>query len=185
MNVIATTGPAGAGKDTVADFLVMRYGYVKMSMAGPLKAGMAAMGFPEPINRDDKEKIIPGFDFTWREAAQRLGTEWGRGLDPDIWVKAMALRCRRSTDRIVISDVRFENEAEMVRSIGGRVLHIRGRSVNLGANGAHASEAGVTVDERDGVIDNSGNFEETKKQVISCLVLTCERRLAHTYGNKP
>lgn len=171
--IIGITGAAGAGKDTVADFLVEKYGFEKMSMAGPLKAGLVAMGFPEPLNRADKEKLIPGFDFTWREAAQKLGTEWGRGLDPNIWVKAVALRCRRGSDRIVISDIRFDNEATMIRQLQGRVLHIRGRAAEIGAAAAaHVSEAGVVVvPEYDGIIDNSGDFEATKAQVISYLGL--------------
>lgn len=180
MKIVGITGLAGSGKDTVADFLVERYGYTKMSMAGPLKAGMAAMGFPEPINRDDKEKLLPGFPFTWREAAQKLGTDWGRALDPDIWVKAMAMRCRRADDRIVISDVRFDNEAEMIRSLGGKVLHLAGRAAELGANAAHVSEKGVTVlASCDGMIDNSGKFSFTEQQVISYLILGATNGVPH------
>lgn len=172
MKIVGITGPAGVGKDTVADFLVARYGYTKVSMAGPLKAGLGAMGFPEPLNRDDKEKLIPGFSFTWREAAQRLGTEFGRALDPDIWVKVMAQRLRRAGDRIVISDIRFENEAATIRANGGVVLHLRGRAADLGANANHASEAGIEVfTSCDGMIDNRGDFEWTKQQVVSFLGL--------------
>lgn len=170
--IVGIAGKAGSGKDTVADFLVERHGFVKVSMASPLKAALATLGFPEPHNRDDKEKLIEGFSFTWREAAQKLGTEFGRALDPDMWVKVMAMRFRRATDRIVISDIRFENEAAMVREHGGSMLHLSGRAANLGANAGHASEAGVAVlPSCDGMIDNSGDFEWTKQQVTSYLGL--------------
>ncbi len=172
MKIVGITGAAGAGKDTVADFLVERFGYTKMSMAGPLKAGLAAMGLAEPLNRDDKEKLIPGFDFTWREAAQRLGTEWGRGLDSEIWVKMVAMRLRRATDRVVISDIRFENESAMIRATGGKMLFLHGRYAALNGAEAHASEAGVEFfPTRDGMIDNSGKFDDTMVQVISYLGL--------------
>lgn len=172
MKIVGITGVAGAGKDTVADHLVARFGYVKVSMAAPLKAGLAAMGWPEPNNRDDKEKLIEGFDFSWRQAAQRLGTEWGRGLDPEVWVKAMALRLRRADDRIVISDIRFENEAKMVRELGGKMLFIAGRAADLGDQATHVSEAGIEFYPAcDGLIDNAGKFEDTAAQVAHYLGL--------------
>lgn len=172
MKIIGIAGAAGSGKDTVADFLVMRFGYTKVSMAGPLKAALACLGFAEPFNRDDKEKLIEGFDFTWREAAQKLGTEFGRALDPDIWVKIMATRFRRGSDRLIVSDIRFGNEAEMIREQGGKMLFLAGRAADLGSNAGHSSEAGVEFyPSTDGLIDNSGDFEWTKQQVVSYLGL--------------
>lgn len=166
MHLIGITGRAGAGKDTVADSLVTRHGFTKISWADSLKAGMAAMGFPEPANREDKEKLIPGFNFSWREAAQKLGTEWGRHLDPDIWLKTTERRMRRATDRFVIADVRFNNEADMVRRKGGVMLFLHGRAADLGENAGHASEAGVLFKpEHDHMIDNGLDFEFTQQQV--------------------
>ncbi len=171
MILIGLTGKAGAGKDTVADYLVAKHRYEKLSMAGPLKAGLAAMGLPEPSNRDDKELVIPGLGFSWRQAAQRLGTEWGRGLDEDLWLKLMERQLSRHPSNChyfvgerrwpVISDIRFNNEAEMLRSRGGVIIHIGGRQADLGSNAAHASEAGVllypNVDE---VIINDGTLDQ-------------------------
>jgi len=172
MKIVGIAGRAGSGKDTVADFLVARYGFTKVSMAGPLKSALATLGFPEPFDRGDKEKLIEGFNFTWREAAQKLGTEFGRALDPDIWVKIMAQRFRRASDRIVVSDIRFENEAAMIREAGGRMLHLTGRFAELGANAGHSSETPLEVlSSVDGMIDNSGDFEWTKQQVTSYLGL--------------
>lgn len=168
--IVGITGPAGAGKDTVADFLVERHGFTKMSMADQLKAGLRAMGFQEPANREDKEKLIPGFDFSWRQAAQRLGTEFGRALDPEIWIKTMEGRMRRADERIVISDIRFENEAAMVRRIGGKLLFLHGRKADLGEAAGHVSEAGILFcPTKDYLIDNSGLFADTEVQVRAAL----------------
>lgn len=174
MILIGIAGRAGAGKDTVADYLVREHGFKKLSWAAALKAGMAAMGFPEPANRDDKEKLIPGFTFSWREAAQKLGTQWGREMDPDIWVKLVANQLAElesiglavgQQPRVVLSDVRFENEAALIRR-GGQMWHIAGRQVDLGANAGHASEKGVeyypTVD---GALDNSGTPAHLYNQI--------------------
>jgi hypothetical protein len=158
--LIGFSGKAGSGKDTSADYLVHRFGFTKMSFAGPLKAMLATAGFPEPADRALKEAQIPGFDFSWREAAQKLGTEWGRALDPDIWLKVMAKQLELANHtNVCLSDVRFENEAALIRSLGGTVVHIGGKSVNLGANATHASEAGVMAANGDYLLDNSESHE--------------------------
>lgn len=169
MILVGITGRAGAGKDTIADYLVRERGFIKLSFAGPLKAMLAAAGMPEPADRAAKEQPVPGFDFTWREAAQKLGTEWGRALDPEIWTKVVEQQIRHADSqclRVVLSDVRFENEAAMIRRRGGRVLHVTGRAADLGANAGHASEAGVAVDmDRDLIVDNSGFLDATALQL--------------------
>lgn len=164
--IIGITGPAGAGKDTVADYLVQAHDFRKLSWASPLKAMLAAAGLPEPANRDDKEKQIPGFDFSWRQAAQRLGTEWGRGLDADIWIKMVGQILREQPHvEWVISDCRFENETALIRSLGGQILHLEGRSVDLGAAAGHASEAGLTQLPEDWLLYNNGTISEMYSEV--------------------
>lgn len=172
MILVGITGRAGAGKDTIADYLVREHGFTKLSFAGPLKAMLAVAGMPEPMEREMKERPIPGFDFTWREAAQKLGTEWGRALDPNIWAKvveAQILNKASFADRIVLSDVRFENEAAMIRRLGGKVLHVTGRAADLGANAGHVSEAGLRIDAVDALVDNGGDLSDTLEQVRAVL----------------
>lgn len=86
---------------------------------------------------------MPALGFSWRQAAQTLGTEWGRALNPDLWVLLMerALTALAPDARVVISDVRFENEAEMIHRLGGSLVHLVGRRADLGDAAAHASEA--------------------------------------------
>lgn len=161
--IIGFTGKAGSGKDTLADHLVNDFSFRKMSFAHTLKAMMVVAGFAEPYDRAEKEQLIPGFNFTWREAAQRLGTEWGRALDPDIWVKIQerVLAALPAGTNVVFSDVRFDNEAAMIRRLGGKILHVTGRAADLGENAGHASEAGVMWADGDVVITNDGTLEES------------------------
>lgn len=168
--IIGFTGPAGSGKDTAADHLVAHHGFTKVSWAGPLKAALAAMGFPEPNDRALKEVTIPGFPFSWRQAAQALGTEWGRTLDPDIWVKLVGRLVSDNPEASwVVSDVRFENEAAMIRSLGGVVIHLHGRRADLGGAEAHASEKGVKASLTDWNIENAGSDLQQFKQTVSIL----------------
>ena len=160
--IIGIAGPAGAGKDTVADFLVSHYNFTKLAFAGPLKEMLAAGGFPEPV-RELKEAKIEGFDFTWRQAAQQLGTEFGRALDPDIWTKIIDRRIdvlAEQRKRVVISDVRFENEAVLIRKRGGYIIHMVNRRSDLGGAGGHASEAGVRSGPGDASMCNDGTIED-------------------------
>ena len=164
--ILGIAGPAGSGKDTAGAWLAEHYGFKRYAMASALKAGMAAMGFPEPADRALKEQPVPGFDFTWREAAQKLGTEWGRKLDSDLWVKVAERQVRESKDSVVITDIRFENESAMVRRMGGTVIHLLGRKADLGENQQHASEVGISISVYyDYVIDNSDSLETLYEQL--------------------
>lgn len=154
--LVGITGKAGSGKDSLAYFM----GFERYAFAGPLKAGLTAMGFPEP-ERKLKESKIAGFDFTWREAAQKLGTEWGRGLQGDIWL-AMAERFRKQSPAnvIVITDVRFHNEADWVRD-HGILVHLKGRrSMLTKETQGHASEIDLPVMPLDTVVENKGSLAE-------------------------
>lgn len=72
---IAFAGRAGSGKDTAANYLIERYGYRKIS-------------FAEPVKRICKGIFDwPDDDPRWREAYQRFGTDFGRLLDPEVWIK--------------------------------------------------------------------------------------------------
>jgi len=170
--LVGITGKAGSGKDTFARML----GFETYAFAKPLKDALAAMGFPEP-SREMKEALVPGFEFTWRKAAQTLGTEWGRALQSDIWL-AMAKRYYTQhllvgKHFLVLTDVRFHNEADWVRE-NGILCHMSGRSTTAtGEHQSHASEATLPIDPRDLVIDNSGsltNLMLEKRRVDAALV---------------
>ena len=160
--IIGLAGAGGAGKDTVARLL----GFTSIAFAGPLKVGLAAMGFPEPENRELKEEIVEGYTFTWRKAAQTLGTEWGRMLDPEIWLSiAKQRRVRSPLPVISVTDVRFHNEADWVRNYG-LLVHVVGRNTSVKAEHVgHASEHGLRQQPADWQIDNSGDMEQLNRSV--------------------
>jgi hypothetical protein len=162
--LIGLTGRAGAGKDTLADHLVSSFGYVKYSLASPLKNGLnATFGFtPEQwTDRAWKEEVIPWIGRSPRQLAQTLGTDWGRELVAgDIW-----LRCAgnfidtlpKGCPGVVIADVRFNNEALFIKHRGGVVCQITRPDVE--AVSAHISEAGVALHLLDATLTNNGSME--------------------------
>lgn len=145
--VIGFAGRAGAGKTTAALCLVATMGYCLMSFADPLRDMLRAVGLTAEDLSAGKE--IPHLLLggkTPRFALQTLGTEWGRKtISEELWIGLARHRLNRALDageRIVFDDVRFANEAQMVRVIGGIVIHID-RPGLPPISQAHASEAGL------------------------------------------
>lgn len=159
------TGKAGAGKDTIASILANELNYTHISFAGPLKEALSVLGMPEPP-REIKEHNYPGRDYSYRVAAQTLGTEWARKLDENFWINLAIQKLDELKGRSVcISDVRFDNEAQMIKDRGGYILKIVGRDYNV-SNATHVSEAGVSGSLVDIEIPNRGSIEELKKSVL-------------------
>lgn len=102
-----------------------------------------------------------GTPLTPRFALQTLGTEWGRNCDPDVWAKACIRKILSERDLFdetekhhVITDLRFVNEARLVREAGGKVIRVfRPQSVPAAALSGHASERDVFSPEMDPLID--------------------------------
>lgn len=162
MNIIGITGAAGSGKDTVAEIIAgSGNGFVKRSFATPLKNMLKALGLnDEQLDGDLKEVVDERFGHTPRYMMQTLGTEWARNtIDPEIWVKAVFYTLE---SYVVLSDVRFDNEAEMVRD-KGLLIHMVGRNKII--PDTHGSEAGVEFIEGDLKIHNTGTLSELFGQV--------------------
>ena len=145
--VIAFCGPADSGKSTAAAHLVERYGYTRVRMAEPLKAMLLALGLGRAdVDGDRKEVSHPLLGGkTPRQVMQTLGTDWGRRMvDPDLWTRPWTFRTRAvlgAGGRVVVDDVRFDNEAALVREEGA-VVEITRAGVCYRED--HASECGIT-----------------------------------------
>lgn len=163
--VIGIAGPAGSGKNEVADIISRHYDCVQYSFAAPIKQ-MLQMGLG--LTRQDtdgyrKEQPHPLYGKTPRQLMQTLGTEWGRNMvHPDVWVTATADYCsalhlENQRLAILLTDVRFNNEADWVRNQGGIIIHVE--RPDAAPVTAHASEQGVQrIDYADFVIPNDSDL---------------------------
>jgi len=176
--VIGLSGLAGSGKDTVADHLVHHYGFLKLAFAQPLKDALTALfGITAQAmdDRQQKEAVIDWIGKSPRQLLQTLGTEWGRHqVADDIWTRIMQHRIKQiernapysGIKGIVISDVRFENEAAWVRQRGWLVHIVRPATIENGmVASSHASERGIKIKRHEDVILNDQGLVELRQQV--------------------
>lgn len=146
--LVGIIGRAGAGKSTVAIELELTHDFDRMRFAEPMKAAMAALGLSVD-EYDGHLKETPCallMGKTPRYAMQTLGTEWGRNMiDENLWAKNWQLRALKKLDSgisVCVDDVRFPNEVEIIKSMGGTIIRIdRPGTQNETATKAHASEA--------------------------------------------
>lgn len=166
-SIIGLTGSAGVGKNTVASLLAGLY--TPYAFARPLKEALAVLRIYEPSGREAKEQPLQGKPFSYRKAAQTLGTEWARNLDPDFWLN-LAAQNTQHIKQVVFTDTRFENEAAWIRKQGGVIWHIAGRATTVVGEAAnHESEVAVRFQEGDFKLDNSGPIEDLTPAVQELL----------------
>jgi len=139
--IIGICGLIGSGKDTIADYLVTKYNFKKLSFADKLKDSVGTMFDWDRELLDGKtdesrawrEKEDPywskelGKSITPRLVLQKFGTECMRdGFYDGIWVSLTKKKLLDNPDtKWVIPDVRFENEANMIKEIGGEVWWVQ------------------------------------------------------------
>ena len=167
--LIGLYSPApGCGKSTVANALI---NHQRVSFAAPLKCAVSNMlhdlGVPGLYAYTNKEAIIPELGVSARHMMQTLGTEWGRAcIHPDFWVmiaRAKAQRIMNENGSVVIDDVRFPNEAAMIRDLGGELWRIDRPGVSY--DGSHESEGGLEDITPDRMIINDGTITQLKEKV--------------------
>lgn len=174
--VIGLAGKAGSGKDTVAALLRMR-GYERRAMADALREEVSDAASRRESADFLDDDLLPLFRFgaVTRENIygkptlnhiRRILQQWGmarRAQDPLYWIQRVAEEL--TTDGyFVISDIRFANEAQFVRNLGGRVWLVKGRG---GIDGDHVSE---NIDfECDEEIDNGGSIYQLAEAVTATL----------------
>lgn len=167
IDILGLCAVAGGGKDFFATRAHEMAGFVPLALANQFKAEIVAKegGPVEQIFGD--EDYDPGM----RQYLQLRGTEQGRDKHgKDIWCRHLEAHIRylieHGVQRFVVSDVRFPNEAEWVRALGGKVYRLDGRERDMdGELTEHRSEKLVEKVNVDRTIDNSpGNEEQAVQQ---------------------
>ena len=149
--LVGICGRAGAGKDTVGDYLIQEYGFNKIALADPIKRlvkDVFVLDDHTVYDRIAREQPIKNFpSWTVRKLLQYIGTELFRqNIDDSIWVKSLWYRIQNDKRDYVVTDVRFPNELNFFNKNAKSGEFISLKIVRDGCNGAvglkgHASEA--------------------------------------------
>jgi len=137
--IIGICGLIGSGKGTVADVLV-DHGFKKVSFADKLKDGVSTIfGWDRAMlegdtdesrtwreQRDDFWSAETEMEVTPRLVLQLFGTDCLRnGFHDGVWVSLLKKTILENPGNYVIPDVRFRNEQNMIRELGGQVWRIQ------------------------------------------------------------
>lgn len=183
--IIGFTGLAGAGKSTAADGILAAAALAhipasRFSFAEPGKRMLELIGVPPRNLRTPDGKMEPLAEFggkSGRDMMQTLMTEWGRGMVAnDLWIRVGSRQMLDMVQRgvfVVVDDIRFDNEAEVIADLGGTIIEIhRPWTVTKLANGGseltrpwytsnlHASERGILGDWIDRYLGNDGTIAD-------------------------
>lgn len=176
---VGLIGAAGAGKDTVAAVLVAEYGYARLALADQVRASLLAL---DPFVSASVGRLVRvsdlvarwGWDRAKRDCPeirvllQRLGTEVVRNLDPDLWVRKVEELATGAGRPVVVPDVRFVNEEQMIRAHGGIVALVERPGVKeRNAEGwrAHSSETAWRQITPDVVLYNTRGVDDLTYEV--------------------
>jgi hypothetical protein len=163
----------GSGKTTSARHLVMAKGFTLMRFAGPLKAMTSALLREVGYTHTETRLFIDGDialkeqpldrlqNFTTRRIMQTLGTEWARdNLHEDFWVNVMreAISPMVSAGKpVVIDDLRYRNEAHMLKALGAMIVRIDRDEATVSA--PHSSEGELAGYSPDFILENNGPLD--------------------------
>jgi hypothetical protein len=162
--LVAFAGAKGSGKDTAGAQLT-EYGWTHESFAAPIRAAACElMGITLKDLQEVKEipsDVLGG--KTLREFMQKMGTEFGREMiHPEMWLRALGYRIR-GKEKVVITDLRFPNEAEFIKALGGIIIEIH--RPDLERDTSHASEIPLPVNFIDHFIRNDGTILDLQNKV--------------------
>lgn len=171
--IIGITGNANSGKDTTADYILsLNQSFKKIAFADPLKNMVIQYLF---LTKDDvfttqgKNRFNEYWGMTNRQILQKVGTDAMRkGFCYDIWVKiTQKILLNNKNQNFIISDVRFLNEAEMIKRNGGIIVRIKRNYHIVQCN--HQSENPIDSNIVDYEIENYGDLQQLYKNIQNVL----------------
>jgi hypothetical protein len=192
--IIGICGLLGSGKDTLAQILIDKYHFEKLSFAGKLKDIVSVLfswdrkllegdTLESRKWREEKDEWWSaklGKDITPRWVLQNIGTDVFRNhFNNNIWVlvveKTLMLNLNKN---YVITDCRFPNEIQMLKKFGAKIINIRRNTPNwfyqylnedIFPRGVHPSETSWIKTNFDLIIENNDTLEELENKIKKCL----------------
>jgi hypothetical protein len=170
--IIGLSGYARSGKDTVAGMLMGIHGFERVAFADKIRTLLFEMD-PIIMHGDMWFRLQDIVESKgWEEAKteypeirrllQDLGVGGRQLLEDSVWINA-ALNEFDAADKVVVTDVRFKNEAARIKELGGQLWRIN--RINVGPANDHISEVDLDDWNFDGVITNNSDMPNLIKQI--------------------
>src|SRR5690606_7028179 len=91
-----------------------------------------------------------------------------RALGESVWLDHALRRLEAIPGPVVVTDVRFHNEAYVLRSRGFTLVWVR--RTGVGPANSHVSETGIPVERADVVLTNDGSIQDLHEAVDAQLL---------------
>ena len=170
-NIIAFAGKSESGKDTIGELLIKNNNYERHAFGDSVKETCRAIfKFTNEQLYGNKKDVIDKFwGIKPRDAFQFVGTDMCRNqmhklipsIGENIWVRSLEreiLNAIESNKKIIVTDVRFQNELDLIKKLGGVVIRIHRHT---GKNDQHESEKNVdSLKDVDIEFDNNEFFDK-------------------------
>lgn len=167
------TGPAGCGKDTIAERLMALHGFVPTAFADPLRsAASEAFGvdYEHFIDRDKKDVVNAYWGMAPRQMLEQMWDAMRGKFGEDVFIRRWALTYNEIRDvaSCVATDVRDERTAETIRDCGGIIIHVWRPGFEF-EDGVHPSRRGIKFYEGDLVLANDRDIKALFEKVDKLL----------------
>lgn len=179
MGNVGIIGRARVGKDTVGAWFTASRGYKRVSFADPLRD--CALKLDPVVGTDEDDWATEGERLSdvvkfwgWETAKERVpevrrvlqGIGQGvRDIDPDFWLRtalAKATAANEAGQPVVVTDVRYPNEATSLRRAGFHLVYIHRPDV---PQLVHDSEGALTAADADHVLVNDSSLSTLMHRV--------------------
>lgn len=162
--LIGLVGPAGSGKDTIAEHLVEHHGFVRVAFADRLREFAARI---DPVfaalcaahgGYETAKRAHPYI----RNRMGEVGNAAREILHADTWVDIVEETIGELTDDapVVVTDVRFLNESEWIEDNGGTVVSVQRPGFSLLSAEARAISATAEL-----YVENDGDLHQLRERV--------------------
>ena len=174
--IIGVSGYARSGKDTIAEILIMNYGFKRLAFADNIRKAVLVLN---PILSNGRHVSEMVNEFGWevtkanpemRRLLQVFGTEVGRTMfGENFWVDQVFRQIENEdkSGNFIITDVRYPNEADLIRKYGGEIWRVSRDGVKP-ING-HSSEFAMDYYEFDRVITNDSDIKDLESSIFSLM----------------
>lgn len=138
--IVGITGKKFNGKDTLGNHLVSKYNYVRIAFADPLKEVIKTVfNFnDEQLYGESKEIIDEYWKVAPRTVMQYVGTDMFRNqigkilpdIGTNIWIEVIKRKIldiwkTNPNQRIVLTDLRFPNEINLIKELNGIIIRVK------------------------------------------------------------